>query len=141
VADKKTETEAAQQGAGQGGQKINKMEAMRRVLAKLGDDAPTQAIQSDLKESFGIDMTVKNIATYRSDIIKKRQQQKKANKPAARKPEPAKVGPAPRQEPPVQQPAGNGPVTVRLEDVLALRSLVDRVGAENVRTLLAALER
>src|SRR5262249_12694110 len=98
-------------------------------------------IQSDLKETFGVEMTTKNIATYRADIIKKRQQQKKANKPAARKPEPAKVEPTPRQEPPVRQPAGNGPVTRRLEDGLALRALVDRVGAENVRTLLAALER
>src|SRR5262249_25427824 len=77
VADKKPQTEAAQQGSGgagqtQGGQKPNKMEAMRQVLAKLGDDAPTPQIRSELKETFGIDMTTKNIATYRADILKKR---------------------------------------------------------------------
>jgi len=34
-----------------------------------------------------------------------------------------------------------GRVTVRLEDVLAVRSLVERVGAEHLRTLIAAFER
>src|SRR5262249_36678667 len=106
VADKKTQTETTQgtAEAGQGGQKPNKMEAMRRVLAKLGDAAPTLQIQSELRESFGIDMTTKHISTYRADIIKKRKQ--KSKKPAAKKPEPAKQEPAPRHEPPVQPVAG-----------------------------------
>src|SRR5262249_42042692 len=34
-----------------------------------------------------------------------------------------------------------GRVAVRLEDVLAVRSLVERVGAEHLRTLIAAFER
>ena len=34
-----------------------------------------------------------------------------------------------------------GRVTVRLEDVLAVKSLVERVGAEHLRTLVAAFER
>jgi hypothetical protein len=145
VADKKTQTETTQGAgdAGQGGKKPNKMEAMRQVLAKLGDGAPTQQIQSELRETFGIEMTTKNIATYRADILKKRQQ-KKAKKPAAKKPEQAKQEPVTRQESPARQPVsgnGRGSTAIELADVLAVRSLVDRVGAEQLRALIAAFER
>jgi hypothetical protein len=102
--------------------KPNKMDAMRQVLKKLGDDAPTAVLQAELKASFGIDMTVKHISTYRADIIKKRQQTK------AQKPEPA-------------APQGRGNGKIDLADVLAVKSLVDRLGAEDLRTLIDAFER
>src|SRR5215218_7905299 len=114
------------------------MEAMRQALAELGDDAETPRLQAHLKEKFGVEMTTKHISTYRGDIIKKRQEQKAAKKPTAKKAEPVEQEPAPVPAGPVAASNGAGPVTVQLEDVLAVQKLVDRVGAEHLRTLIAA---
>jgi hypothetical protein len=43
--------------------------------------------QAELEASFRIEMTREQVATYRADVIRKRQQQQmKATKPAAKKP-------------------------------------------------------
>ncbi len=54
----------------------------------------------------------------------------------------ARQEPAPRQEA-VAVAASNGhaSATVHLEDVLAVRKLLDRMGAGHLRTLIAAFER
>ncbi len=137
VADKKTETQA-----GEADPTKNKMEAMRQSLAELGDDAPPLALQAHMKERFGHEMTTKHISTYRGDILKKRREQKAAARKVTKKPTAARQEPAPRQEAaPVAASNGHASVAVKLEDILAVRSLVDRVGARHLRTLIAAFER
>jgi hypothetical protein len=145
VADKKTDTQPA---GGSGDEpKPNKMEAMRQTLAALGDKAETARVREHLKERFGVEMTAKMISSYKSDIVKQRAKAAKAPavKPAAAaEPEAAEsapTAPAPRRAPPAASANGNGAATVRLEDVLAVRGLVDRVGADQLRDLIAAFER
>lgn len=134
MADTKTEA-ATQAGAAKTQEKpaITKMEAMRRSLAKLGDNAPSQQLKSELKGRFGIEMTTKAIATYRSDILKKRAKSKAPARPTAARPETAKPKPAPAPS--------NGKAAVTVEEILTLKALVERVGADNLRTLIAAFQR
>jgi hypothetical protein len=118
--------------------KISKKDAVRRSLAKLGKKAFPRDIQADVKARFGIDMTTDHISTTKGEIAR----EAAAKKLAAQKPAQKAEG----QKPPAQQkqpPAGgNGkPRTIALEDVLALKALMDRVGADSLRTLIAAFER
>ena len=102
------------------------------VPGEAGRRRPHPAAQVGTQGRFGIEMTTKAIATYRSDILKKRAKGKAPARPTAARPETAKPKPP---------PPSNGKAAVALEDVLALKSLVERVGAENLRTLIAAFER
>ena len=102
--------------------KISKQEAVRRSLQKLGKDAMPLAVQVEVKKTFDLDVS-KN---YISDI------KAKALKAARRKPAPAP------QEPPAQGEKADDRATLTLEDVLAVRGLVERVGADNLRKLIDA---
>jgi hypothetical protein len=127
------ETQPTQQEKGQ--DKINKMEAVRRSLKKLGKTATPTAIQADVKARFGVEMSTDHISTCKGDIARKEREQKEAKKQAANK----------SQERPAQAPpatAGTGrKASIALEDVLAVKSLVARVGAGQLRTLIDAFER
>jgi hypothetical protein len=134
----------------QGGGKaaISKMEAVRRSMGSLGSDAAPRDIQAEVKKRFGIDMSADHVSTCKGEIIRKAKTQagaggtprpaNGAQKPAAR-PMPAVA----RQDRPPQaagqQPAG-GP-SISLQDVLAVKGLVERVGAEQLQALIAAFER
>src|SRR4051794_21797275 len=111
------------------------MEAVRRSLKKLGKNATPTAIQADVKARFGVEMSTDHISTCKGDVARKEREQKEAKKLAANKP----------QERPAQAPpatAGTGrKAAIALEDVLAVKSLVDRVGAEHLRTIIDAFER
>jgi hypothetical protein len=64
--------------------KITKVEALRRALDKLGQDAKTDDIQAFLKKRFGIEMTKDHIYVSRGDIRKKMAKKKTMAKPEAR---------------------------------------------------------
>ncbi len=51
--------------------RINKMACMRDVMAELGDDAKPLAIQSALKDRFGLEMNTKMISTYKGHVLRK----------------------------------------------------------------------
>ena len=131
MAETKAETQPAQQKKGQA--QISKMEAVRRSLKKLGKKATPTAIQADVKARFGVEMSTDHVSTYKGDIARKQRQQSEAKKSAANKP----------QEHHAQAAPAGGPKksTLSVQDVLAVKSLVDRVGADNLRTLIAAFER
>jgi hypothetical protein len=109
------------------------MEAVRRSLKKLGKDATPTAIQADVKARFGIEMTTDHVSTCKRDIARKQREQKEARRSAANKPQdrPAQAAPA----------AGPKKSALSVEDVLAVKSLVERVGADDFRKLIAAFER
>jgi hypothetical protein len=144
MADKKNGSEGA--GGAQQGQsppaKISKQEGVRRALAKLGKDAKPTAIQSFVKNEFGIEMSTDHISTAKGEIRRQAaaKAKKAAKKPAPPKPAPSKGGasPAPVARPPL---AGNGRGGIQLEDILAAKALVERVGAEQLRALIDALAR
>jgi hypothetical protein len=105
---------------------VTKMEAVRQVLAEMGKDAKPAEMQPVIKERFGFDMSTDHISTYKGDILKKAKA-KGGKKPAA-KPAPAPAAPAP-----VSRVAGG----LRFEDVQATKELVDRLGADRLRALIA----
>jgi hypothetical protein len=101
------------------GDGVSKMEGMRRALAELGRDANPAQIQAYLQQKFGIAMTTRYISKYKGKIPKK----PATRKPAARKNK-VKAG-------------GNSKSSgIPLEDVLTVKDLVVRLGADQVRTLL-----
>jgi hypothetical protein len=94
---------------------ITKKEAVRRSLAKLGKNAQPVEIQKDIKDRFGIDMTTGHISTTKGELRRGAKGKKKGGTKQA-------------------APA------IPLEDILAVRSLVDRLGAAPLKTLIDALQ-
>jgi hypothetical protein len=101
---------------------VTKMEAVRQVLAEMGKDAKPAEMQPVIKEKFGIEMSTDHISTYKGDILKKAKA-KGGNKPA----------PAPVSR--TASVTGSG--GIRFEDVRATKELVDRLGADRLRALIA----
>jgi hypothetical protein len=131
--------------------KISKMEAVRRAIATLGQDAGRAAIRDEVKRAFGIEMSADHVSTYKGDIAREAAKKKlAAKKPTATKPvatKPAAVVPAVEKaasspKKPATAPSGNGNgPSVALGDILTLKELVDRVGAENVLKLIGVMAR
>jgi hypothetical protein len=104
---------------------MTKQEAVRRALSELGNDAKPTEIKGFVKERFGIEMTTDHISTAKSDI---RRKAGRKGKSVAKKP------------PQVQSAAakGSGKTDIPLEDILSIKDLVGRLGAEPLRTLIDA---
>jgi hypothetical protein len=119
--------------AAAGQEKITKKEAVRRSLATLGETATLKALKKDIYQRFGLTMTTNHISTTKGELRKKAARDAAAAlaAPAVTQPEPA----------PVAAPvaAGNGKKSVDVDDLLALRGLVDRVGAEDLKKLIDVL--
>jgi hypothetical protein len=99
---------------------MSKMDAMRRALAELGSDAQNQEIQKFLKSQLSLDMDVKMISNYKTHL-------KAASKSAAiRKPGSHAAASS----------TGDG---ITLADVRAVKEVVNKIGADKVRSLAAVL--
>src|SRR6266481_4171441 len=100
---------------------MSKMDCMRRALAELGGAAENQDIQKFLKSRFSLDMDVKMISGYKTYL-------KAASKSAAiRKP---------------GRPATAAPVVadgITLDDIRVVKEVVNKIGADKVRSLAAVL--
>jgi hypothetical protein len=131
MAEQKTEGQATQpttsESAKAAGKKITKKEAVRRSLKKLGNDAPTRDIQADIKKRFHLDMTTDHISTTKSQLRKEASKAESA-KPAAAQP----ARPA---------PANGKSMTVDMQDVLTLKTLVQRIGPAHLKTLIDVMSR
>jgi hypothetical protein len=118
---------------------ITKQEAVRRALAALGKMALASDIQKYVKETFNLDMTIDHIYTAKSSVLGKGK--KKARKPAVKQPpapEPiAAAKPLVQPAPVARTPAGG----IRLEDIEAVKGLLGRVGADNLKALAEMLAR
>jgi hypothetical protein len=89
---------------GQATSKITKVEGLRRALAKLGQDANTDDLQSYIKKHFGLEMSKDHIYVSKGDIRKK--DAKKAAAQPGGKVEPATKPAEPTS--PTTTHAGNG---------------------------------
>jgi hypothetical protein len=132
-------------------EKISKMEAVRRAMAELGTDATPTPLQAHVKDKYGLDMTKEHVSVYKRDILrklgvkpKKRVAKKAApQKPAARKAGPKKAAvPKPQVQPAAasRSPAKSSGKAggIALEDILAVKGLVGRLGARPLHTLIDA---
>jgi hypothetical protein len=109
--------------------RISKMEAVRRAMAELGIDATRTAIQKFVKDRFSTDMSVDVISTYKADITRRTTKAKRA---APADPSRAlKTTSAPKTDP---NPGGIG-----LADIEAVKALVRRLGASNLKKLIDVL--
>jgi hypothetical protein len=118
---------------------ITKMDAVRKALTELGSDARPAQIGAFVKDRFGIDMTADYVSKYKSSILTSEPgKYKPSPQPAAR---PAAPPPAAAAPPPPAPPRADAKAAISLEDILAVKDLVERVGAESLRKLIDVLAR
>jgi len=105
---------------------LSKTEAVRQALADLGAGAGRLALRDHVRAKFGIAMTPNHVSHCKSVLLKKaaggRAAGSKHGGAAAAKVAGAEGG-------------------VSLDDIRAVKALVDRLGADNVRGLAEVLAR
>ena len=102
---------------------MSKMDAMRKALRRMGDDAKPLALQEHIKTRFGIDMSPTVISSYKTYLLKKEGSQSKIiRKAVSESPRVTKSAPA-----------------ITLEEISAVKALADRIGAEKVKKLAEVL--
>jgi hypothetical protein len=108
------------------GKRVNKMEAMRRTVSKLGNEASAKDIQAHLKKDHSVEMSLDMVYTYKGTAIKQLAEGgKKGPKPAR---QPAKVS--------AGKPASG---SVSIAELEAVSALVKKLGAEKVQKLASVL--
>jgi hypothetical protein len=127
----------------QGAKKVTKLDAVEQAMKALGKDATREQLRGYVKDTFGYDMTPDHISNCKGDLAKRAKKAKAkvaAKKAAAPKPAPQPAVPAQVKAKAAANSNGKADA-IALQDVLALKALVDRVGADGLRTLIAAFER
>jgi hypothetical protein len=114
-------------------EKITKMEAVRRALAHFGKGGKPAQMQGWIKEQLGIDMGTDHISTAKGEILRK-----KGGKAKKTAPKPA-VQPAAASTSPAKSSGKAGGIP--LEDILAVKELVGRLGARPLHTLIDAFSK
>jgi hypothetical protein len=112
-------------------EKITKKEGILRALAELGNGATPSEIRDFVKERFGLEVSPSHASATKGEALR-------GAGGASAPQEAAPAPPAPAQ--PALPEAGNGR-GIALDDILKLRDLVDRVGADQLRRLLEVLSR
>jgi len=107
---------------------VSKMEAMRQAIQKLGPDAENSALQAALKSDFGVTMTTGMFSNYKSAVMKEIRAGNREPKPAAK---PAAVPATDGKK------ASAGGITV--EEIAAVKKVVDQLGAAKVEQLARVL--
>jgi hypothetical protein len=127
-ATKQTGVSALKTPAGDGQVKeklTNKMEAIRRALAKLGNRAMPLEIQDFIKTNFDVEMATKVISVYKSLLTRKKG--KRGRKPKA-------VG---ATDEPTPQRARHEAVSFK--DMRTMREISNRLGPTRMRELVALM--
>ena len=106
---------------------MTKQDAVRQALSELGDDAMPTQIKGFVKERFDIEMTTDHISTAKGQILRA----------ASGKGKSVSSKPAPVQPAAVAK-SGGGKSAIPLADILCVKDLVVRLGAEPLRTLIDA---
>jgi hypothetical protein len=120
-------------------EQITKKEAVRRALAHFGKDGKPAQMQGWIKEQFGIEMSTDHISTAKGQILRKKGG--KAKKSAAKKSAPKPpVQPAAASTSPAKASGGRAS-GIALEDILAVKELVGRLGARPLHTLIDAFSK
>jgi hypothetical protein len=105
------------------GKPKNKMEAVRWVLAESGNDTKPLDIQAQLKTKYNIKMDPSVISTYKGSILRQKTPKKRG------RPKDTHVG--------VPKPSSASSISI--EDIMAVKSLAERLGAEKLRQLADVL--
>ena len=103
----------------------NKMEAIRRALAKLGNKSTPAEIQGFIKTNFDVEMTTKVISVYKSKLAKKK------GKPGRKPKEAGAVGEA------APKPVAHGGVSFK--DMRTVKEISHRLGPARMRELVALM--
>jgi hypothetical protein len=114
-------------------EKISKKEGVRRALAELGNDATPSQIRDYAKEHYGLEMSASHASATKGEFLRaaERAAGSQAPEPQAPPAEPAQ---------PALAEAGDGR-GIALDDVLLLKDLADRVGADQLRRLIDVMAR
>lgn len=105
---------------------ITKIEGVRQALAALGTDAPRGDIQKFIKDHFGLEVHPDHISSCKGEILR----EKKKKKPVTAK------QPVVKKE---QAPKSAAAHSVSLDDIESVKHLVERVGADSLKKLIAML--
>jgi hypothetical protein len=141
-----------------------KMEAVERTLKELGSDTMPVAIKEHLKKRYGMEISAAVASDYKKNIKQRAKvagtpetAKRAAMPPVAQAAAPLKKAAAPARKivPPVKKVVtpkaqasgqetpkkanGTNGGTVLLDDVLTAKALLDRVGLDNLRTLIEGL--
>ena len=108
---------------------VNKLEAVRQVISKHGQDTMPAEIVKLVKEEHGADMTLQTASTYKSTALKQLGLKGKRKGQKRRKPGRKRTVAAPRTN-------GTG---ISIEDIQAVKQLCARMGAEKVGELAQVL--
>lgn len=108
------------------GQGISKLDAVRQAISSLGDDAKPLQIRNFVKSKFGFELNKQLTSNYKAIVIK----QVAGQSSVIRKPEPIVTAKA------LATVAGGN---ISLEDIRAVKAVIDQVGAEKVRQLADVL--
>jgi protein-disulfide isomerase-like protein with CxxC motif len=108
---------------------LSKTEAIKRAFAALGRDAKPAAVIEHVKKSYGLDVSAQTVSNLKARLAKKTG----ATGKRRGRPPKARSG-ASRAAAPRRAMAG-----VSLEDIRAVKALVDRIGADTVRLVAEVL--
>jgi hypothetical protein len=103
---------------------ISKMSAVRQAISDLGKHASPAAIQDFVKSRFQLSMTTGHISNYKSTILKGKGKRRGRPKSAS----------GPRGKPAPASRDRN--VGVKVQEILSLRAMVGRVGADDLKALI-----
>ena len=117
-------------------EQITKMEAVRRALAHFGKGGKPAQMQGWIEQQFNIKMTTDHISTAKGEILRKKggKAKKSAAKKAALRPP---VHPSAASAAPAKASGGKAG-GIPLEDILAVKELVGRLGARPLHALIDA---
>jgi hypothetical protein len=122
---------------------MTKVEAVRQALAELGPDAKPTQIQGHVKQKFNIDMSRDHVSVTKRQILNKAAGKKKPGKAGAKK-LPAQASAA-RQAGPAVPPqataAKRASPSIGLDDIEAVKGLLERVGASALHKLIDVMAR
>ena len=119
------------------GESISKLEAVRRSLEELGNDAMPAALKDHIQKTFGLSMSPNHISNCKTLLVTKgRKGKRRGRKPKA----------AAEAVQEVAAPAAVVAVTVRgggitLDDIRAIKELSGRLGSARVRELVDLVAR
>ncbi len=113
-------------GNGREGGRVNKMEIVRKALAKLGNDAKPKAMHDYILKTYQVEIGTDIISNYKGLILRKAAGESRLT-----------PSPEPAAPPSAKKEAANGGISI--EDVRAVKELADRIGAEKVRALMEVL--
>ena len=114
---------------------MSKMDAVRQALSDLGKDAKPLELQPYIKQSFGIDMSVDHVSTYKSQILRKKGK-RRGRKPAGQESANGTAGTAAAPAAHAAKKHATGSLS---EQVAMLKAVAGAIGKEEAKKILDIL--